>query len=262
MSRPHGRARYIWGPGPGQDRSKACRCDVCCEANRAYSRMQRKRKAVEGVGLTSGPFAAPFVDAGAARLRLLILGDHGLGYERVAELAGVGHTCAFDIRSGAKRRIRRETAEAILRVTLDLATPAGGQRVDARATWVIVNRILRRKGWTKARLGAAIGQGGLSLQLGRRTITYRNAQAIAAVADELGVVHAPELERRFPVEPLFQGRSIAGLARTIGIDNAQLHRWKRSGIPADRADHIAVALGRLPFEIWPDWYAGLDEVAA
>lgn len=255
MSRPHGRARYIWGPGPGQVYGNGCRCFVCCEANRAYARYQRKRKSLEGLGRTEGPWAPPFVDAGAARLRLLILGDHGIGYKRVAELAGLGHTAVHNVRSGRKMRIRRETSDAILAVTLDVAQPAGGARIDARPTWKLVRLILRQPGWTKARLGLELGQAGYSLQLGKRSVTVRNAAGVARVAEELGLVEQPGDDRRFDVDPLLRFGTIAELARQTGVHGSQFHRWKKNGIPATKADAVAVAMGCHPAEIWPDWYA-------
>jgi transcriptional regulator with XRE-family HTH domain len=263
MTRAHGtRARYVWGPGPGQDRSLGCRCDECCEANRAYARYQAKRKRLETLGRTSGPWAAPFVDASAARAHVLALGELGVGYKRVAELAGVSKTGLLEVRRGRRSRIRREVADAILAVPLE-ADVASGQLVDAAETWQLVRKILRRPGWSKARISAEIGQGGRALQLGSGQVTARNARSIAHLAEELGVAEPAGDARRFDVEPVLAlGLPIAELARRTGIDGAQFHRWKRGrSIPAARADQIACSLGLHPVQLWPDWFE-LDEAEA
>lgn len=253
--RAHGtRARYVFGPGPGQDRSKGCRCELCCEANRAYARYQGKRKRLEALSLSSGPWAPPFVDAGPARARILELGERGVGYKRVAELASLGKTAVLDIRNGRRDRIRRETADALLAVSLE-AEPAGGQLAPAAPTWKLVRAILRRPGWSKARISAEIGTGGRALQLGRRRVTVRNARLIAELAERLDVVRPPADERRFPLEPLLKFRTVAELARQTGIAAATFHRYRRTGgLPASRADAVAVAVGCHPLELWPDWY--------
>lgn len=260
VTRPHGtRARYVFGPGPGQDRSAGCRCDACVNANRAYARFQQKRKRLEGLGRTSGPWAAPFVDAAPVRAHLLALADAGVGSRRVAELAGVSRTALLAIRGGTRSRCRRQVAEAVLAVEVE---PAGGTLVDARETWKLIRRILRRPGWTKARISAEIGQGGRALQLGRRRITARNARAAAELAARVGVISPPVDRRRFPLDPVLARHTIAEAARAAGFHSAQLSRWKRTGVPAAAADRLAVALGRHPLELWPDWDDDQAEAAS
>lgn len=60
--------------------------------------------------------------------------------------------------------------------------------------------------------------------------------------------------RRFSIEPCLAHHTISDLARTIGIDRAQVQRWKRVGLTPPAADRVAIALGHHPFELWPDWY--------
>lgn len=72
-----------------------------------------------------------------------------------------------------------------------------------------------------------------------------------------------DTERRFPIEPLLRSRSIADLGRTTSIDPSQFHRYRRKGgIPASRADVVAIALGCHPLELWPDWLDDLTEKAS
>lgn len=263
MSRAHGtRARYVWGPGPGQNRSLGCRCEACSEANRAYARYQAKRKRLEALGRTAGPWAAPVVDAAPARAHVLALGELGVGYKRVAELAGVSTSTLLEVRSGRRQRIRREVAEAVLALPLE-ADVADGQLVDATETWRLVRKILRRPGWSKARISASIGQGGKALQLGAVQVTARNARTILRLAEELGLVEYDGDTRRFDVAPVLAlGVPIVEIARRSGIDSAQIHRWKRgAGIPAAKADQLACSLGVHPAQLWPDWFE-LDEAEA
>lgn len=61
----------------------------------------------------------------------------------------------------------------------------------------------------------------------------------------------------FPFAPLREAAGIAtlaGLARCISVDDAQLHRWRRDGLTVMHADRAAVALGLHPSEIWPTWW--------
>lgn len=258
--RAHGtRTRYMHGPGPGQDPTKGCRCDDCVEANNAYARMQRKRKSLEGLGRTSGPFASPMVDAGPVRDRMLTLADRGVGYRRVADLAGVSKSSLLKVRTGERDRIRRETHDAVMALPLD-ADVADGQLIDAAPTWALIRQILRRKGWSKARISRELGNTTRALQLRDDVITARNARAIADLAENLGITGPDPDRRRFPLAPLLTpGMSIKELGRRTGVADRQLHRWKGYGIPHRQADEMACALGSHPATIWADWY--LDDEA-
>lgn len=72
-------------------------------------------------------------------------------------------------------------------------------------------------------------------------------------------------EPRVPLEPLVRRYgTVSTLARALGKDRMQVSRWRRDGVPVVSADHIAVALGMHPVEVWPDWYevtAALAEAA-
>ena len=50
------------------------------------------------------------------------------------------------------------------------------------------------------------------------------------------------------------------LAAVLRVDRSTLYRLGRGGrLRSDAADRIAVALGRHPSELWPDWFAPRDE---
>jgi lambda repressor-like predicted transcriptional regulator len=49
--------------------------------------------------------------------------------------------------------------------------------------------------------------------------------------------------------------SICAIAENIGISRCTLHRlFTRDRIRWDAADHIAVALGYHPCQLWPEWF--------
>lgn len=62
---------------------------------------------------------------------------------------------------------------------------------------------------------------------------------------------APLLERVWSRLP---ERSLSAAADEIGIDNALLHRYSKSGNPTDVADRWACGIGYHPSLIWPEWF--------
>jgi lambda repressor-like predicted transcriptional regulator len=68
----------------------------------------------------------------------------------------------------------------------------------------------------------------------------------------------------FPAEPVRRALrrlaadtddSICAIAERIGINRCTLHRlFTRDRIRWDAADHIAVALGYHPCQLWPEWF--------
>lgn len=47
------------------------------------------------------------------------------------------------------------------------------------------------------------------------------------------------------------------VARLLGTHDNNVRRWRRHGLPEDRADAFAVALGRHPAELW-DAFRGIE----
>lgn len=179
LVREHGTyACYSFGPEPGGDTSKGCRCDPCRAAVRDYERERRRR-------------AEPaYVSATPAREHVAWLSTQGVGLKQVAKMAGVSHGSLWKLVYGKRhadgsqvpsKRIRPEAAAAILAVTPSAG--AGGSRVPAGPVWADVQSLLAR-GWTKSKISAAIGQNGRGLQLGAELVTRRNAAAIRALLDQ------------------------------------------------------------------------------
>jgi lambda repressor-like predicted transcriptional regulator len=67
---------------------------------------------------------------------------------------------------------------------------------------------------------------------------------------------ARRLLRRLAVE---RDLSLGELAELLRLDRCTLHRLQhRDWLRSDTADRIAVAAGRHPSEIWPDYYSTDD----
>lgn len=44
------------------------------------------------------------------------------------------------------------------------------------------------------------------------------------------------------------------IAQRIGQHRSLIHRYRKDGLTPNMADRIAIALGRHPIEIWPDYH--------
>jgi hypothetical protein len=76
---------------------------------------------------------------------------------------------------------------------------------------------------------------------------------------------------RVPLDPLLawvwanvtrEPVSVIQTAKVVGVDNSQLHRWRRTGVRLDLADRLAIRLGVHPAVIWGEhWWAGTEASA-
>lgn len=180
--RAHGtRAKYV---------IERCRCNACRAVASEY---QRRR-----VRAISRPDEAwvPYVPAGPARRHVERLGEQGVGAKSVAKLAGVPHGTISKLLYGDPRRgmrpskrIRPETARKILAVTVDQA--AGAQKIDATATWRMLDELIA-KGWPKAHLAELIiGRTARSLQIQRTLVRASTARRVEQVYAQLKDQPAP-----------------------------------------------------------------------
>ncbi|MGH9129005.1 MAG: hypothetical protein ACRDY2_08575, partial [Acidimicrobiales bacterium] len=173
VERPHGtRKRYVFGPS-GNDRGNACRCTACTQANRRYVSWDTKRRRL---GRSEGAWATPHVATTRARAHIDQLRSSGIGARQIARLAGISRTQVTDITAGRSQHIRRATEAAILAVQ---AQAAPGALVDARPTWILIERLLAA-GLTRKRVAQAVTgrDTTTSLQLGRARITARAASRV------------------------------------------------------------------------------------
>jgi hypothetical protein len=192
--RPHGtRARYVLGPGPGK--GPGCRCEPCTAANRrAAARVSRLRAYSQW---------APYVDAGPARAHVHALGQTGIGWKRMAALAGVSTGAVSKLLYGGPggrapaRRIRAETAAAILAVRPDAGNLGGAALVDATGTHRRLQALVAI-GWSQAKLATRLGMGpaNFAAMMRRGQVTAGTARAAAAVYDELWNQWPPQTSQR------------------------------------------------------------------
>lgn len=123
LERPHGPARY---------RFDGCLCSVCRQETSAY----RRRRAM---GIATGTWR-PYVPAVEARDHLQRLSAAGIGYRRVAELAGLGPRAIPSILYGRpgtkpKRLARAHVVERILAVPVaPLLLAEDDSYIDATGT--------------------------------------------------------------------------------------------------------------------------------
>lgn len=126
-----------------------CKNAVCVEANRVYIANRNRN-------IAYGRPTSQFVDVAAVREHVRNLQAQGMGYARIADHAAVpasliGRILGYERKPAA--RVKRESAERILRVKLDLSAsryvPAVGTVRRLRALAVC--------GWSHRRLSAELG---------------------------------------------------------------------------------------------------------
>lgn len=162
-----------------------CRCYPCGFADSQY-RDRRRRAIAYGTW-------QPYVDAEPAREHVRTLQEFGLGWKRIAHLAGVPNSTMWKLLYGARqrgmapsKRIRPETAQKILAVEprLDLL----GTRIPVDATGTRRRlQALTAGGWPQAQLAARLGihPSNYCTMLARPQVNIGTARASAALYDEL-----------------------------------------------------------------------------
>ena len=73
---------------------------------------------------------------------------------------------------------------------------------------------------------------------------------LAPLAQALGVQVGPPGVTGTDGHPVGHGK----LALLLGCDIRTIRRYAADGIPEASADRYAVRAGRLPYEVWPDYY--------
>jgi transcriptional regulator with XRE-family HTH domain len=172
-----------------------CRCAPCSQAATAYE-SNRVRQTAYGRW-------QPYVDAEPARQHVRALMAAGIGFKRVARLAGVSHSSVAKLLYGEasrrlepSKRIRPETERRLLAVQVDERHLAAGALVPAHETWQHVSGLVALGypyRWIAQRIGQTASSG---LQLGRWQVTVRNAQAIRALAQQVGDTPGPSERAR------------------------------------------------------------------
>lgn len=185
-----------------------CRCDECSEMNRA--RQNRRDRLI-----AYGRYDSGLVDAAPARSHVLRLSEQGLGYKRVAQLAGLHTTTLRILVSGREdgprkgelaKRIKRGTAEKILAVeaTVDVL---GARAAVPAAPYVRRLQALVALGWSQSELARRIGSNPSNFRYlhdyeaagshrHRVTMGARTARRIVALYDEISNQAPPETTHR------------------------------------------------------------------
>lgn len=185
---------------------KGCKCAACAEANRA-DHADRDARAAAGLPTTD------LVDARAARGQLRILAGQGATQKGMARAADVNVKTVLGVMDGSTARILPATDAALRALTLSAVrlAAAPGARVDAGPTWAALQAMIDR-GWPKSWLARELGLGA-ALQLRRGAICARNADAVAALAQALGLRRPPPREGRRPLPNLASILELEAAAR-------------------------------------------------
>jgi len=177
-----------------------CRCGACMDHHSAMERHRSREKAY-------GRFDTGLVDVEPVREHMLMLGAFGLGYKRVAKLAGLGITPVRNILWGRQepgprygelqKRVKRGTAQAILAVRPDIDSLAGGALIPARGTHRRVQALVAR-GWSQSKICERVGmeRGNFWRMMTADHVTVATHRAVAAVFDGLWNVEPPRESHR------------------------------------------------------------------
>ena len=163
-----------------------CGCVPCREA--AVGRERRRRKQI-----AYGRYDTGLVDVVPVREHIERLRAFGIGWKRVADLAGVSTSIVETIIYGQKdrpgefrRRVKRETADAILAVEAKLENLRAGALIPAVGS---IRRVqaLAWNGWSIAEQARLIGMEPTNMQrmMTRDVVQLRTAYAIRGLFDRL-----------------------------------------------------------------------------
>lgn len=174
--REHGtNACYRFGPEPGNDWRKGCRCRPCITAAVTYTKQWERRRAKGW---------RPYVDNTEAREHLHWLTSHGIGERAVAQASGVSRSVIRNMITGDLLKSRPETIERILAVGTHVRLP--GALVDATRTWELLNELIAQ-GHTQTSLARLLGSTAKRpvLQIKRDRIEQKTADKVQALYDRL-----------------------------------------------------------------------------
>lgn len=226
------------------------------------SRYQKERRYL----IESGRWE-PLTGAEPVREHLRRLAEAGIRWPRVAELSGVPGWTVKHILYGSRgfppaRRVRQETAAAILAVPVSLSAAPAAARVDAAGTRRRVEA-LAAAGWPQAEVAARLGMPPTSLSqvLHRRgQVSAATARAVADLYDELWDQAPPEGTRRERIASARARRTAAerGWAPPLAWDDAAIddplaapaQGWQRKArrspaeLAAEARDLMSMGLSR------------------
>lgn len=164
---------YRWGPEPGQDWRRGCRCLPCTDAAVLYNKLSVRRR-INGIDT--------LFDNTEAREHLKFLRANGVGLRTVSEQSGIGRTALAQIINGRTKRARAETIAKILAVGTHVRAP--GALVDATRTWELIEDMLRY-GYTKGDLARRLGS-----EYEKPALQIQRDVVLQSTADKVAELHA------------------------------------------------------------------------
>lgn len=173
-----------------------CRCAECTRAQRDYNR-NRHRQIAYGRWET-------YIDSGPVRAHVESLQASGLGWKRIAALAGLSSSTVWKLLYGDPRRgsapskrVRPETAAKLFAVSSSLDVLGGAATVDATGTQRRIQALVAI-GWSQQRLAERIGmlRGNFGKTMRSSGVQARTARAVKALYEELWDCPPPEVEWR------------------------------------------------------------------
>lgn len=169
-----------------------CRCWPCVHATTAYNQNRERQRAY-------GRDGEKWVDADVVRAYIRSLTDAGMGLKRIVAAAGVSSGTFVKLVYGVQGkpqtvRVRRETAERLLAVRLELADGASVPSLGS----VRRLRALVALGWSQAKLAERLGMSGANFgtMMRQQAVTVRKDREIRALYDELALTLPPETNQR------------------------------------------------------------------
>jgi hypothetical protein len=173
-----------------------CRCEPCRKASSLYT-TRRKRQIAYGRW-------EPYVDATPAREHVQRLRAAGIGWKRVAELAGLSASTVDKLVYGApergmgpSKRIRHATAEKILAVQPGLENLGDKALVDGTGTRRRLQALVA-SGWSQSKLAVQLGMtpANFGPLLKRTRLHADTVRAVHALYERLWDCPPPESEWR------------------------------------------------------------------
>lgn len=219
-----------------------CRCLPCATANSDYEAARTRRVAYG---------KAAYVDAEPARDHVRTAAAAGIGWKRVAHLAGVSTGAMSKLMYGSgdrapSTRIRPQTAARILAVRVDQV--ADGAIVDGTGTRRRLQALVVA-GWSQNRLAARLGMSATNFGpviLEGREPTAGTARRVLVLFEELWNTPPP---------------AASGYQRA-GIERARRHAAAKGWAPALAWDEDALDdPAAVPALTADDEHVGVDEVA-
>lgn len=224
-----------------------CRCDDCTDNRTAREAHRRKQ-------IAYGRYDTGLVDVTEVREHVLMLGEFGIGYKRVAELAGFkSSTPVRTIIWGRQdpgrvgemqKRVKRETAEKILAIQPDLSLLADPVAVPVKP-YVRMVKALVAVGWSQSKIAHALGMTPANFDHVRRyeasSHKYRvrmsagTARAIVALYDDWSMRRPPEDEWRDKIAAARSRRYAAERGWPLPMDWEAIDNDFNRNIPVRRS---------------------------